>query len=106
MLEHVLGPPQTPQLLFASAYRNNEVKHSEFLQLVLERRRVADNPQTQRIELEPLAVKTTLDLGHELLREQDLADAIALAKHLSAETTYIPFLMLELAQYIKKQQAE
>ena len=100
MLEHVLGAPDAPALVFVGAYRDDEVEHSELLRQSLARAQVGADPHATRIVLGPLPNEAASELGQRLLRAQGIGAQPELIEHIATESSGVPFLILEQVQYL------
>jgi len=102
LLSEVMRPPRAPRLLWVACYRSEDEASSPMLRaLASAGPRASEGSDVRHVDVGPLSPQDALDLAHRLLGRDD-GQAWEQAKAIAAEANGSPFLVEELARWVRR----
>ena len=105
LLSEVMRPPRAPRLLWIACYRSEDEDSSPMLRaLASAGPRVVEGSDVRSVDIEPLPYPEAHRLAHSLLGWDD-EDSREQATSIAAEANGSPFLVEELARWVRRRRA-
>ena len=102
LLAEVMRPPRAPRLLWVACYRSEDEASSPMLRaLASAGPRASEGSDVRHVDVGPLSPQDALELAHRLLGSDD-GQAWEQAKAIAAEANGSPFLVEELARWVRR----